>query len=59
VLILLGKRFPAFQGNRVKAIHEHWFSFAILILFIIILLALIAVSIHGEMGGANNRFSSF
>jgi len=57
VLILLGKHFPAFSEHPVPDINvKRWIQYAVGIVIVILLLALISINIHQEMGGANNRF---
>jgi len=57
VLILLGKHFPAFQENEGSGLDtKKWLPTVVVIISVIILLALIAINIHGEMGSANERF---
>lgn len=59
VLILLGKHLPAFQENPGSDLDpKKWLQAAIVIISVIILLALIAINIHREMGSANERFLS-
>ncbi|MEI6677117.1 MAG: hypothetical protein WCL21_00835 [Mariniphaga sp.] len=57
VLILLRNHLTSFFEHPVKEIScNKWFKYAIGIVFLIILLGLIAINIHSEMGGANYRF---
>jgi len=60
VLILLGKRFSAFSGNPVSEINsKHWWLYTIAIVSIVILLSFVAIHLHGQLGGANDRFVPF
>lgn len=57
VLILLGKHLPAFLPPPVPVVDcKRWLSYTAFIIFFIIILSLILINIHGEMGGANIRF---
>ncbi len=60
VLILLGKRLPAFHGNPVPEFNcKRWLSYTIVIVSVIILLSFVAIKLHGQLGGANDRFLPF
>jgi hypothetical protein len=57
VLILLGKKYPSFFEHPVSEISgSKWLKYLLIIIAVILLLALIAINIHGEMGGSHNRF---
>ena len=60
ILILLKKRFPAFFPYPATELNsKKWLQYTMVIVFVIFILALIAINIHGEMGGANIRFHPF
>ena len=60
VLILQGKLFPAFIGNTVSEINsKYWWLYTIAIVSIVILLSFVAINLHGQLGGANDRFLPF
>jgi len=60
VLILLGKHLPAFIRNPVPGINsKHWWLYAIAIVSIVMLLSFVAINLHGQLGGANDRFLPF
>jgi len=60
VLILLGKHFPAFSRNPVtEIISKHWWLYTITIVSIVILLSFVAINLHEQLGGANDRFLPF
>lgn len=57
VLILLRKHFPSFFEHPVtEIIAGKWFKYAVGIVLLIIVFALIAINIHAEIDGANYRF---
>ncbi|MDP2337375.1 MAG: hypothetical protein Q8N05_13190 [Bacteroidota bacterium] len=59
VLILLWKRFPACFEDTVSDFRSKTgMLYLIVLVTVILLLALIAINIHGEMGGAHMRFPS-
>ncbi len=60
VLILLQKRLPAFQQNTVSDNNSlKFFRYTLVIIATIILVALVVINLHGDMGGANDRFLPF
>ena len=57
VLFLLEKRYPVFFSNPVPERNNKLFiGILVFILTVLVLLAFIAVNIHGEMNGAHDRF---
>ena len=57
IMVLLGRKYPAFLENPVPAVNdEKWLQYTLSVIALIFLLALIAISIHGELDGARNRF---
>jgi hypothetical protein len=59
VLVLLGKKFPAFfQHGGLELSGTKWLLYLISVIVVIIVLSLILINIHGELNGANARFSN-
>jgi len=57
ILLLLRKQFPVFMGNPLSEIHlNRWALYFVGIIIFVMILALILVNTHGEMGGVHNRF---
>jgi len=57
IFLLLRIDFPAFKETGAYALDfKKWFLGALIVLAIIFLLTLIAVNIHGELGGSHDRF---
>jgi hypothetical protein len=57
IMILLGKRFSPFADNPSSGISKGWVFLSVLsVVATILLLALAAVSMHGEIAGSHNRF---
>jgi len=57
VLILLGKRFPAFFPDHGLEINgTKWLQYLAAAVVIILVLVLVLINIHGELNGANSRF---
>jgi len=60
VLILIGKHLPAFIENPAWEINsKYWWSYTMAIVSTILLLSFIVINLHGQLGGANNRFMPF
>lgn len=60
VLTLLGKHFRAFSGNAVPGINsKRWLLYTIAIISIVLLLSFVAIHLHGQLGGVNDRFVPF
>lgn len=54
---LMSKQFPAFNEHSESEINtKKWLFYVACVVFIILILAVISVSSHGEMGGAHDRF---
>ncbi len=57
IFILLRKNMAAIYKTVTDKVNtKKWFTYLILILIFIVILAVIAIQIHGELGGAHNRF---
>jgi hypothetical protein len=57
VLVLLGKRFPAFfPDHGLEITGTKWLQYLVAAVLIILVLALVLINIHGELNGANSRF---
>jgi hypothetical protein len=57
IFFLVRKSYPAlFENPSDKVTVSRWFIYFIVIVAVLALLSLIAINIHGEMGGAHNRF---
>jgi hypothetical protein len=56
-MLLTRRNFPAlFENSTDKVIALRWLTYFIIIVAVLALLSVIAIHIHGEMGGAHDRF---
>jgi hypothetical protein len=56
-MFLLSKDFPLFSGSGHKSGNvRKWLFSALLLIVVIVILALIAVTIHSGLGGAHDRY---